>query len=283
MARPWALWLLIVFFIALPRQPARGDVLQITRYGPPCQPATEVCLLQIKIQETVSVADFREIKRLIDQTHREAADKHWDFYPPHVYLDSPGGITSAAIAIGRLLRKEQASVQIEPYGACYSACVIILAGAANRVVQGKVGIHRPYFEVPKGQISPDAYRQEFQRALEDLRAYFREMNVNEQLADAMLRIDPSEIHVLNYSELDAYGLTPEDPATKEIKELKDAQKLGVSRQEYLRRKALAAGQCESEATICYGKILETGKVDPTVSPNAVDFSKFGVPLVKKAN
>jgi hypothetical protein len=52
---------------------------------------------------------------------------------------------------------------------------------------GKVGIHRPYFEVPKDKISPDKYREQFQRMLQELRAYFREMNVNEQLADAMLR------------------------------------------------------------------------------------------------
>jgi ATP-dependent protease ClpP protease subunit len=282
MARLWAFCLLIVLFIASPHQSARGDVVQITRYGSACQPATEVCLPQIKIQETVSDADFLETKRLIDQTHREAEKKHWDFYPPHVYLNSRGGITSAAMAIGRLLRKEQASVQIEPYGVCYSACVIILAGAATRFVQGKVGIHRPYFEVPKGQISPDTYRQEFRKTLRELRAYFAEMNVNEQLADAMLRIDPSQMRVLNYSELNTYGLTPEDPVAGEIKELKEAQRLGLNRQEYMRRKALAAKQCANETTICYSRILETGNVDPSVSPSAVDFSKFGPP-VKNSN
>jgi hypothetical protein len=74
------------------------------------------------------------------------------------------------------------------------------------------------------------------------------MNVNEQLADAMLRIDPSQLRLLNYSEMNSYGLTSEDPVAREIKELKEAQKFGLSRQEYMRRKALAARQCASETT-----------------------------------
>jgi hypothetical protein len=113
--------------------------------------------------------------------------------------------------------------------------------------------------------------------LQELRAYFREMNVNEQLADAMLRTEPEHMRVLTSVELNAYGLTAVDPVAQEIKDLREAQKLGVSRQEYLRRKVLAETQCSSEATTCYGKILETGTVDPRVSPNEVDFSQFGRP------
>jgi hypothetical protein len=83
------------------------------------------------------------------------------------------------------------------------------------------------------------------------------------------------MRVLNSAELNSYGLTAIDPATREIDELKAAQKLGLSRQEYMRRKAFADTQCANEYTICYGRILATGKVDPSVSPNEVDFSQFG--------
>jgi hypothetical protein len=55
---------------------------------------------------------------------------------------------------------------------------------------GNVGIHRPYLEVPKDEVSPNKVSEHFQKTLQEIRAYFREMNVSEQLADAMLRIPP---------------------------------------------------------------------------------------------
>jgi hypothetical protein len=65
------------------------------------------------------------------------------------------------MAIGRLLRKEKARVRVgykplHTQGSCNSACVLVLAGATGRDMEdGKVGIHRPYFDVPAGEISPD--------------------------------------------------------------------------------------------------------------------------------
>lgn len=267
----------VLLLIAAPFQAARGEVIQIKRYGPTCNPTTHACLLLIRIQGKITAADSDEVKRLIDQTRQEAENKHWDVERPYIYLDTLGGEVPAALAIGRLLRKEQIGVQIDPQGICYSACVMVLAGAVTRNIQGKVGIHRPYYDVPKDDISADKLSDQFQKMLQELRAYFREMNVNEQLADAMLRTEPEHMRVLDSAELNNYGLTAVDPVAQEIKDLKAAQKLGLSRQEYLRRKVLAEAQCASEATTCYEKILETGKVDLRVSPNEVDFSQFGRP------
>ena len=267
----------VLLLIAVRHQAARAEVIQIKRYGPACNLATHACLLLIKIQGKITAADSDEVKRLVDQTRQEAKSKQWDVDPPFVYLDTLGGEVPAAMAIGRLLRKEQIGVQIDPQGICYSACVMVLAGAVTRNIQGKVGIHRPYYDVPKDDISADKLSDQFQKMLQELRVYFREMNVNEQLADAMLRTEPEHMRVLDSAELNNYGLTAVDPVAQEIKDLKAAQKLGLSRQEYLRRKVLAETQCANEATTCYGRILETGKVDPRVSPNEVDFSQFGRP------
>jgi hypothetical protein len=52
----------------------------------------------------------------------------------------------------------------------------------------------------------------FDEMLQQVRSYFREMNVAEQLADAMLRIEPENMRILNGAELISFGLTPEDPA-----------------------------------------------------------------------
>jgi len=115
----------------------------------------------------------------------------------------------------------------------------------------------------------------FQKSLQDLRSYFREMNVSEQLADAMLRIEPEHVRLLNVAELNSYGIAHVDPIAQETNELRTAQKYGLSRQEYMRRKALATSRCANDATFCYQKIIETGRVDQRVSPDKVDPTLFG--------
>jgi hypothetical protein len=111
------------------------------------------------------------------------------------------------------------------------------------LIGGKVGIHRPYLEVPGGQVSPDKVREVLLKTLQDMRAYFREMNVSEQLADAMMRINPEQMHLLSVAETNGYGLTAEDPITQEVSDLEEAQHYRVSRQEYARRKNLVHRRC----------------------------------------
>lgn len=271
--------LMAFFLVALPFQAAPAGVIEEQRYGPTCNASTRACQLKVKIIGEITVADFDDVKRLVDQTRREAQRHNLEFDPPYLKLDSPGGDVTAAMAIGRLLRKEQAFAHIEPEAICYSACVLVLAGATGRNMQGRVGIHRPYLEVPKEVVSPDNIRDLFQKMLQDIRSYFREMNVSEQLADAMLRISPENMRLLNSVALNGYGLTDEDPIARETMELNVAQQHGLSRQEYMRRKALAKSWCVGETTVCYRKIIETGKVDPQVSRDAVDFSEFGRPAI----
>ena len=52
-------------------------------------------------------------------------------------------------------------------------------------------------------------------------------------------------------------------------------KVGLTRQEYMRRKSLGARYCASETTFCYQRIMETGKVDTTVSPDQDDPGAYG--------
>jgi hypothetical protein len=240
--------LLVISFL---NQTARGEVIEDVRYGPSCNDSTHSCLLILKLQGQITVADYQKIKGLIDETDRQAKSKKWERDGTHVYLDTPGGSVDAAMAIGRLLRKDGASAQIgyqplHTQGICYSACVLVLAGAVTRHMDdGKVGIHRPYLEVPKDAVSPNKVSELFQKTLQDIRSYFREMNVSEQLADAMLRINPENMRVLDNAALNSFSLTDVDPIEQETRELMVAQQYGLSRQEYMRRKALANPQGRS--------------------------------------
>jgi hypothetical protein len=113
--------------------------------------------------------------------------------------------------------------------------------------------------------------------LVDIRAYLREMNVSEQLADAMLAIEPERMHVLTGSELRRYGLAGVDPAEQqrrairnEALDVEEANKLGLDRMEYTRRKSLGESICAYGPTgravsdymefwNCKQRILKTGQ------------------------
>jgi hypothetical protein len=93
----------------------------------------------------------------------------------------------------------------------------------------------------------------------------------------LLATPPERVHFLTEAELRAYGLANVDPAEQqrkaienEVREVQEAQRLGLDRQEYTRRKALGESQCGytssgepvtdySEFWNCKKSILTTGR------------------------
>jgi ATP-dependent protease ClpP protease subunit len=144
----------------------------------------------MEIVGTIDSLTVEKFKHLIDSVHERAARERKDLHLTHTSLglNSPGGSVAAAMAIGRILRKERLEVIVPFDGECYSACVLVFAGAVWRMNAGKLGIHRPYLEVSRQEMSAENVRESYQRMLQEIRSYFREMNVSEQLADAMLRL-----------------------------------------------------------------------------------------------
>jgi membrane-bound ClpP family serine protease len=68
-----------------------------------------------------------------------------------VDLDSPGGDVLAAMQMGEIIRTNWLHTVVSdepPAKGCMSACVLILAAGAVRMMgdNPKVGIHRPYFD-----------------------------------------------------------------------------------------------------------------------------------------
>jgi hypothetical protein len=91
---------------------------------------------------------------------------------------------------------------------------------------GKIGIYRPYLEVPRQQVSSENVKELYQQMLQDIRSYFREMNVSEQLADAMLPIERDKVRLLNDAALVSYGLTSTDPIEQETEDFGGCPVLG---------------------------------------------------------
>jgi hypothetical protein len=87
--------------------------------------------------------------------------------------------------------------------------VLIYAGAVTRYGHfnaGKVGIHQPYldFAVQQKKADPETIKNAYEIVLRDMRAYLRDMNVSEQLADEMLKVPPTSVRYLSDEEQDQY-------------------------------------------------------------------------------
>jgi hypothetical protein len=191
---------------------------------------------------------------------------------PHtkIKLNSLGGSVPAAMAIGRLLRKYRMLARVTPSSVCISACVLVYAGAVTRhghFNAGKVGIHQPYLDFPIQQkIDPETIKNAYESVLRDIRAYFREMNVSEQLADEMLKVPPTSVRYLSDKEQDQFGLVTTDPVEHEVSDVEQAQELGVTRTELMRRQMLLMKDCYTlyaggmNSSNCEHEVMRTGKV-----------------------
>lgn len=69
-------------------------------------------------------------------------------YVTQVYLNSPGGLAAAGMAIGLLFRDNHVSTIVVKGQECSSACAMMFIGGVFRSVgqNGKVGVHAPYLE-----------------------------------------------------------------------------------------------------------------------------------------
>lgn len=265
---------LALLFAILASQAASADVRQISRNGPTCDPTLKACILVMQISGEITDDTAIALENTISRVRNTAEANQYTFTFLSVELNSPGGSVDAAMKVGRILRKEGPIVDVKNGAHCLSACVLILAGGATRGLDGTIGIHRPYFEVPSGDVSAETIKKDYQKMLQGIRAYLKEMNVVENLADDMLRTNPEHMRVLSENELTQYGLTETDPVALEAMEIQEAKVLGLDRREYMRRKLLVEHSCGGSIPSyaeCRRNILKSGNFPQ------VDFSQYGRP------
>jgi hypothetical protein len=124
-----------------------------------------------------------------------------------IWLNSPGGNLFAGMQLGRVIRKHSASTHIIDSrtllpGECYSACSLAFLGGVYRFNDNgaRYGVHRASLRGGPKTGDPDL-DQDLSSAI---RAYVREMGVDERLVDLWLKARPDQMYVL--SEREARGL-----------------------------------------------------------------------------
>lgn len=157
---------------------------------------------------------------------------------PTITLNSHGGSVDAAIAAGRTIRQMRAWVSVPSKAHCLSACVFLLAGGATRLVSGEVGIHRPY--TPQiGQLDIQQIQENYRATQDKAKAFLRDMNLSDRLYDAMVQVPSEQMRILDFNELEYFGLNRGDPVEDEYVDSANAAKYGINKAEYLKRKAVA--------------------------------------------
>lgn len=159
-------------------------------------PGTGGCF---EITGFISEKDFDDMK-IIKDKQLARLKREGGGVAPFIVLDSEGGDIEAAIGMGRLLRRLSATVVIYNRAKCFSACVYLLAGATQRNVWGRVGIHRPYSQRTDVR-DYDTIQKEQRRIAVLSKTYLDEMNLPASLYDAMVRTPPENIRVLSEEDL----------------------------------------------------------------------------------
>jgi len=97
----------------------------------------------------------------------------------------------------------------------------------------------------------------WRKDLELFRAYFREVNISERLADDMMRTAPSQVYWLSPEEIEAYGLGGERAGVPRNQNTRQAQKYGLSRTESETRLKLAQQICPVNGpTACVDDVMK---------------------------
>jgi ATP-dependent protease ClpP protease subunit len=240
-----------------------------------CQTAHYCLFKDLELVGTIDEAMTQTLTELFAEFSRRIDPKIQPNEFPHteIKLNSVGGSVTAAMEIGRLLRKYRMLAVVSPSSVCVSACVLVYAGAVVRYGHfnaGRVGIHQPYLDFPVQQKGgPETAESESMHR--DMRAYLREMNVSERLVDGLLNVPPTAVRYLTDDEQDKFGLVVFDPVDSEISEMKRAKELGISRSELMGRQARGMKECyvrdmASRSGACYREVVTTGKV-----PELMDF------------
>ena len=185
-----------------------------------------------------------------------------------VYLNSEGGDLEESLKLGRFIRKNEIQTNVTNSSKCLSSCVFVLAGGVQRYIDTnqystlsnvRIGIHRPYFLDLNSNTSISDITNMRNKMRNIIISYLQEMDINTNLYDDMLSIEPNDMKILSKEELQRYRLSIDDANYDELKVAKNAKFFNIYSSEYRKRKSLIDSQCPSsnidDYMDCYNKIL----------------------------
>jgi hypothetical protein len=137
----------------------------------------------LKIEGRIKYEDEIEFQKALDEIKQDG----YKIKLNSVVLNTSGGSPSAAIAIGKIIRKEKLNTYVGPQHRCGSACIYILSSGIIRMAYGEVTVHRTTYEdgYPTEKLEKGLKQTDIDNA-----NHLFEMGMTTQLVDA-IRVTPN--------------------------------------------------------------------------------------------
>ncbi|WP_407908351.1 COG3904 family protein [Lysobacter claricitrinus] len=160
-------------------------------------------------------------------------------------IDSAGGHVEEAIRAGDALADAKWTVRVQDDANCLSACVLVLAAADDRVVHGKVGVHR-LMRDRSNATSRAELNDELRNVNALVREYFERHGVALAVADLMMTVPNRRLRLLTPDELDEYGLVGRNAAQDDLERIVIRRKCG---EDFMRRRDAFERQFEARCGV----------------------------------
>ncbi len=174
-------------------------------------------ILNVAIKNTITELDANALREVSEEVLARSN--------VFVVLDSTGGDVSAAMQIGRLIRKHEATTVVMETGSkCHGSCALIFIAGVVRLNFGSIGLHRPYpTSAPKNRQSSETQIPLMQS---QIKSYVAEMGITEDFYQRMANTEPSQMAI--YSSSDVTTVVPEkDPVFDEVNISYQARQYGI--------------------------------------------------------
>jgi ATP-dependent protease ClpP protease subunit len=147
-------------------------------------------------------------------------------------LDSSGGHVEDAMKAGDAIGASHWMLRVRDDAICHSACVLILAAGDDRVITGKVGIHR-MIRIGSSANTRAELNQELREVYAKMKDYLERNGASVAVADLMMTVPNRKLRLLTEDELQEYGLDGTNAVQDDLERIRLTRECG---EDFVRRK-----------------------------------------------
>jgi ATP-dependent protease ClpP protease subunit len=147
-------------------------------------------------------------------------------------IDSSGGHVEDAIVAGDAMAESGWTIWVREGAVCHSACVLVLAAGDNRLVGGKVGVHR-IMRIQSSATSRAELNRELSQVHGEMESYLARNGAAVAVADLMMTVPNRSLRLLTDTELLTYGLSGTNAAQDDLVRIRLARQCG---EDFVRRR-----------------------------------------------
>ncbi|MFC6182983.1 COG3904 family protein [Pseudoxanthomonas japonensis] len=182
----------------------------------PCQKGG---VLRLRYQGKIA-ADFTDlVTRVADIAGRMGIHKRI------LDLDSAGGQVEDAIRAGDAIGAGGWTIWVREGSVCHSACVFVLGAGDNRMISGKVGVHR-IIRMSSTATTRAELNEELRGVYDRVKDYLSRNGVAVAVADLMMTVPNRRLRLLSKDELQEYGLDGTNAAQDDLDRLQLMRRCG---------------------------------------------------------